>query len=273
MCCVVNTLAILVVVSMPSLSYYQVYNARCLNNRCFNYEIYLIGAVSTMKTIAIIGAGPGLGFSIAKKFGENGFRVALVSRNQEKLDQLAKKLKGLGIEATGFSADIYNKKQIVQAFSAIKTKYGFIDVLEFSPTAGHFPPTSASNVTEEEVIDHFQGTVIGAIRSIQQVLPDMLAKQTGAILVTTGLSAIYPIPMMGNIGISAAGLRNYVNNLHADLKSKGIYVGHLSLGVFIKEGTPTDAKHIADAWYDMYSQKEKAEETFPVGVTPETIIF
>lgn len=46
-----------------------------------------------MKTIAIVGAGPGLGLSIAKKFGKNGFQVALVARNEEKLNQLVAVLK------------------------------------------------------------------------------------------------------------------------------------------------------------------------------------
>ncbi|MET3212202.1 UNVERIFIED_CONTAM: hypothetical protein ABIC26_005224 [Paenibacillus sp. PvR008] len=78
--------------------------------------------------------------------------------------------------------------------------------------------------------------------------------------------------MMSNIGIALSGLRNYANNLHTDLAPKGIYVGHLSLGVFIKPGTQTDPKFIADAWYDMYTSQAKAEGTFPVGVTPETII-
>ena len=49
-----------------------------------------------MPTIAIVGAGPGLGFSIAKQFGRNGFRVALVSRTQSKLDGLAAQLGQLG---------------------------------------------------------------------------------------------------------------------------------------------------------------------------------
>lgn len=46
-----------------------------------------------MKTIAIIGAGLGLGLSIAKKFGAQGFKVALVSRNTEKLEIITNELK------------------------------------------------------------------------------------------------------------------------------------------------------------------------------------
>ncbi|RPK31373.1 SDR family NAD(P)-dependent oxidoreductase [Paenibacillus xylanexedens] len=87
-----------------------------------------------MKTIAIVGAGAGLGMSIAKKFGQNGFRVALIARNEEKLNQLVIELEQLGIEAASFQADILNKEQIEMAFAAIKEKYGFIDVLEYSPT-------------------------------------------------------------------------------------------------------------------------------------------
>ncbi|WP_063565560.1 SDR family oxidoreductase [Paenibacillus sp. O199] len=226
-----------------------------------------------MKTIVIVGAGPGLGMAIGQKFGQNGFQVALVSRHQDKLDNLAAQLKSEGIEASSFAADLYNPEQLTQAFDQIKEKYGFIDVLEFSPTVGQFPPTPAMNVTADNALDQFQGLVLGAIHSVQQVLPAMLERQTGAILFTTGLSAIYPIPMMGNVGIALGGLRNYANNLHTDLAPKGIYVGHLSLGVFIKPDTPTDPKYIADAWYDMYEEKDKAEETFPVGVTPETIVW
>lgn len=52
-----------------------------------------------MKTIAIVGAGPGLGLSLAKKFGEKGFRVAVISRNLDKLSIILKELRELNIEA------------------------------------------------------------------------------------------------------------------------------------------------------------------------------
>ncbi|WP_217591750.1 SDR family oxidoreductase [Cohnella sp. GbtcB17] len=225
------------------------------------------------KTIAIIGAGPGLGLSIARKFGSQGFRVALISRNQEKLDGLAAQLASENIEAAGFAADLYDKEQLAAAIQAVKDRFGFIDVVEFSPTVGQYPPTPAWQVTDENALDSFTGFTLGAIRAVQTVLPDMLERGTGALLFTTGLSAVYPMQMMGNQGIAMSGLRNYLTNLHKDLAPKGIYVGHLSLGVSIKPGTQTDPSYIADAWFALYSKQDKAEETFPVGVTPETIIW
>jgi len=212
-----------------------------------------------MKNIVIVGAGPGLGMSIAKKFGKNGFRVALIARNEEKLNQLVIELEQLGIEAASFQADILNKAQISLAFATIKEKYGFIDVVEYSPTPSIDTVTTALDVTEENALYQFQFNVLGAISSIREVLPDMLDKQSGALLFTTGGAAINPVPMMGNVGIAVSGLRNYIFNLNSELKDKGIYAGHISIGIWMQPNSGVQDK-IADIWYDMYTKRDRVEE-------------
>ncbi|MBX9997631.1 MULTISPECIES: SDR family NAD(P)-dependent oxidoreductase [Priestia] len=212
-----------------------------------------------MKNIVIVGAGPGLGMSIAKKFGKNGFRVALIARNEEKLNQLVIELEQLGIEAASFQADILNKDQISLAFTTIKEKYGFIDVVEYSPTPSIDTVTNALDVTEENALYQFQFNVLGAISSIREVLPDMLDKQSGALLFTTGGAAVNPVPMMGNVGIAVSGLRNYIFNLNSELKDKGIYAGHISIGIWMQPNSGVQDK-IADIWYDMYTKRDRVEE-------------
>lgn len=212
-----------------------------------------------MKNIVIVGAGPGLGMSIAKKFGKNGFRVALIARNEEKLNQLVIELEQLGIEAASFQADILNKHQISLAFATIKEKYGFIDVVEYSPTPSIDTVTNALDVTEENALYQFQFNVLGAISSIREVLPDMLDKQSGALLFTTGGAAVNPVPMMGNVGIAVSGLRNYIFNLNSELKEKGIYAGHISIGIWMQPNSGVQDK-IADIWYDMYTKRDRVEE-------------
>jgi len=212
-----------------------------------------------MKTIVIVGAGAGLGMSIAKKFGQNGFRVALIARNEEKLNQLVIELEQLGIEAASFQADILNKEQIEKAFAAIKEKYGFIDVLEYSPTPSFDTVAPTLDVTEENALYQFQYNVLGALSSVRQVLPDMLDKQNGALLFTTGGAAVHPVPMMGNVGIAISGLRNYIFNLNSELADKGVYAGHLSIGIWIQPNSGVQDK-IADIWYDMYTKRDRVEE-------------
>ncbi|MEK3900078.1 MULTISPECIES: SDR family NAD(P)-dependent oxidoreductase [unclassified Paenibacillus] len=212
-----------------------------------------------MKTIAIVGAGAGLGMSIAKKFGQNGFRVALIARNGDKLNQLISELEQLGIEAAPFQADILNKEEIEGAFAAIKEKYGFIDVLEYSPTPSFNTVAPTLEVTEENALYQFQFNVLGALSSVRQVLPEMLAKQSGALLFTTGGAAIHPVPMMGNVGIAVSGLRNYIFNLNSELADKGVYAGHLSIGIWMQPNSGVQDK-IADIWYDMYTKRDRVEE-------------
>jgi short-subunit dehydrogenase len=212
-----------------------------------------------MKTLAIIGAGRGLGMAIAKKFGQHGFQVALVARNKEKLNQLVAELTQAGIKAAAFQADILKNVELDSAFTAIKEKYGVVDVLEYSPISGIDAVAGSLNLTEEDTLYQFRLNVLGAITSVRQVLPEMLKNQSGALLFTTGASAIHPVSMMGNVGIAMAGLRNYVLNLNNELKDKGIYAGHLSIGIWMKPNSGVQNK-IADIWYDMYTKRNRAEE-------------
>ncbi|WP_449353083.1 SDR family NAD(P)-dependent oxidoreductase, partial [Streptomyces shaanxiensis] len=62
-----------------------------------------------MPTIAIIGAGPGMGLAIARTFGARGFDVALISRTKEKLQTLADQLGEEGITADAFPADVLDR--------------------------------------------------------------------------------------------------------------------------------------------------------------------
>ena len=228
-----------------------------------------------MKTLVIVGAGKGLGLSLAKRFGREDFQVALVSRNEEKLRKLVDELKGMQIEASYFVADLYKKGQIEKAIADVKKTYGQINVLEFSPTAGNYPPVSVLDVTPENTRDLFEGYIVGAIHTVNAVLPDMLQRKEGALLFTSGLSAIFPMPMMGSVGIALSGLRNYISNLHTELLPKGIQVAHRSLGLFMEAGTGgvNDPEVIADMWYNAYRNKEKWEDVYPAGVTPATIVW
>lgn len=228
-----------------------------------------------MKTLAIIGAGKGLGLSLAKRFGKEDFQVALVARNVVKLQEMVDELTAVGIEASYFTADIYSKEQIEKAITGIKAKYGQIDVLEVSPVPGNYPPTSVLELTVENARDAFEGYAASSINVVNAVLPDMRARKEGALLFTTGFSSIHPFPMMGNIGVGIAGLRNYVANLHTELLNEGIFVGHRALALFISEpgtGKVGDPDVIADMWYQAYAEKKVWEEEYPKGITPDALL-
>jgi NAD(P)-dependent dehydrogenase (short-subunit alcohol dehydrogenase family) len=186
-----------------------------------------------MPTIAIAGAGPGLGLGIARRFGREGFQVALISRRPEALDGYIDQLKTAGITAAGAA-------QVAAAFADIKERFGAVDVLEVSPRDPRtLPSLPASACTPDNVLEQLKVRVLGPIACVQQVLPDMLSA-----------------------GITTAGLRNYAHCLHKELAPKGIYAGFVCIGLQIKEGTKGDPDTLAAIYYDMFQKRDRAEEVY-----------
>jgi len=221
-----------------------------------------------VKTLAIVGAGPGLGLSLAKTFGQQDYRIALIARSQEKLDSYVQQLQDLHIEAAGFAADVMDAPQLESALALVKKTLGPVDMLEFSPlpdwTEPASAPTSVLDITPEKTLSQFHMSVLGAITSVKAVLPDMLARGNGVLFFTSGLSSIIPLPSLSNVGIATSGLRNYAYNLHETLADRGIYVGTLCIGVGIAKGDPqNDPDLIAARIYEMCEQRDRVEETFP----------
>ena len=89
--------------------------------------------MTNQKTIAIFGAGTGLGASVAARFGREGYKVALIARSPTGLDLLKAKLAEQGIEALSFPADLTDLADIPSLVQAIEAQLGSIDVALFSP--------------------------------------------------------------------------------------------------------------------------------------------
>src|SRR4051812_11500554 len=70
------------------------------------------------KTIAIVGAGPGVGLAVAERFGREGFNVALLARNLQRLERMARELFAKGIEAKAFAADMLDRPGLRVALEA-----------------------------------------------------------------------------------------------------------------------------------------------------------
>jgi NAD(P)-dependent dehydrogenase (short-subunit alcohol dehydrogenase family) len=215
-----------------------------------------------MPTLAIIGAGPGMGLAIARTFGQNGFTVALLARDHAKRDQLVASLADEGITAAGFSADIADRPSLVAAFAAVKEQFGPVEVLEFSPANRALPLAGPTDVTIENLQPQIDFYIYGALTAVQQVLPDMLARGSGTLLFTTGASSVYPNPMMGNVGIATAGLRNWAHALHGALADHGIQVGHVAINAWIGQQAGAEPEQIAPLYWELYTQRDQVERIF-----------
>jgi short-subunit dehydrogenase len=190
------------------------------------------------KVIAIFGAGPLLGLSIAQRFGREKYKVALVSREQSRLTNLASELAREGIQAETFPAELLDPEQGVQAAKAIENHFGKIDVLVYGPSATGF--TSASKLTADEMNNALSLFLLTPLRLVQAVLPGMLERREGAILATHGITAVRSLPHLSGPGTAAAAARNYLHALNAELLDTGVFAGNVVVGGYIRRHNPPD---------------------------------
>ncbi len=226
------------------------------------------------KTIAIIGAGTGVGMAIAERFGKEGYNVALIARTEEKLTVLVNQLATQGITSAYFQADILERNALSDALLAAKKHFGTIDVLEFSPQ----PPMSSirtpmnSNVDDMQFQIEFQ--LLSAVAAVQAVLPGMLENKSGSLLFTTASSAQKPLVLTGSFGIAAGALLNYARSLNKELAPENIFAGIVSIAGMVYSGDEPDpqfvsqfpkgmpfvaAKDVAEAHWQLHTSQNKCE--------------
>jgi NADP-dependent 3-hydroxy acid dehydrogenase YdfG len=212
------------------------------------------------KTVVIVGAGPMLGMSVARAFGARDYSVALISRRREALDAMVAELDDAGVSAAGFVADLRDADQLTEALAGARTKFGSIDVLEYSPLAMAFVPPS--QVTAEIARDAFDFLVTGAITAVRAVLPEMQARGDGVLLFASGRSALLPMKLLGSLGLASAAQRHYVYSLNEELRDSGIFVGSVPILARMDRDA---ADAVAALFLEMVDQRDRVERVYGPG--------
>ena len=243
-----------------------------------------------MKTVAIFGAGPALGLSVARRFATEGHRVALVARRQENLDALVADLPG--VETATFTADLLDRDRLTTTVAAINARFGHIDVAVYSPNGLDQERVGILDVDADALPGQLDLLLLTPIALTQLLLPGMRERGEGSLLFASGTSAVEPTPQLANIGIALAGMRNYVHNLHQTLAADGVYAGVVPIGGLIRRsaveallatqaGTDQfadfttdelrfdllDPDAIADVFWNLHTKRDRPEEIIGGGLT------
>lgn len=211
----------------------------------------------TEKVMLIVGAGPGISLSTARRFGSEGFKVALIARSLKSLQQYEEDLKKEGIEAKGFPGDASSEESLKAAIDSVIKTYGNIDVLLYN--AAILKPGKPTELSVDDLIYDFKVNVAGALTSVKEVVPQMV---NGTILLTGGGLALYPNADLASLSIGKSGIRSLAYSLHQELSPKGIYVGTITIKGFVQEGTYFSPENIANAFYSMYENQTETEMMF-----------
>ncbi len=193
-----------------------------------------------MTTIAIVGAGQGLGAAVARKFGAEGLDVALISRNQERVDQLAADLQAEGLTARGYAASVRDPKALIAALDRAAQELGPIEVLEYSPLPQREFLRPVLETTVDDLAAAVEFSVYGPVTAVNQVLQGMRSLGRGSVLFVNGGSGARPNANVAGTSIAFAGEGAYARMLHDVLAPENIHVGQLIIPGAIRPGHPSN---------------------------------
>ena len=213
-----------------------------------------------MTSIAIIGAGKGLGAAVARRFGKEGFAVGLISRHQGRLDALAAELEQDGVQAKGFTADVRDPESIAAALEQVTETLGPIEVLQYSPLPQKDFMRPVLETTPADLKGPIEFSIYGPVTAVHQVLPGMRFLPEGSnpsIIFINGGSAVKPGRNVTGTSVAFAGQAAYAELLHEVLGEEGIYVGQLIIGGRIIEGDPEkDPDVLADRIFALHTERD-----------------
>jgi short-subunit dehydrogenase len=207
------------------------------------------GASIDHRHLLLVGAGPGLGIAIARRFGVGGYGITLVARDTDRLDELADNLADTGAEIDTFSADASDPEGLRARMSALYRRHGAPGLVIYNAVMGapdQLLSSSVAHLQEAYAVD-----VIGAIVVAQVAAPAMRAAGFGTIMVTGGGFADHPIPVLATVSLGKAALRSAATMLGADLESDGIRVATLTILGQIVAGTAFDPARIAERYWEV----------------------
>lgn len=172
------------------------------------------------KVAIITGAGRGIGYATALKFGREGAVVIACDINADQAQQAARDVAEAGGEAMGFQIDVRDPDSLATMVEAVVGRYGRIDCLVNN--AGIVQDSTLKNMTEEQFDSVIEINLKGVYNCTKAVVDVMLKQSSGVILNASSIVGIYGNFGQTNYAASKFGVIGMVKTWARELGRKGI---------------------------------------------------
>ncbi len=195
----------------------------------------------TGKVALVTGASSGIGRALARAVAAEGMRVALVGRSAERLNAVAAEI---GDDALALPADLTKPDELDRVVHDTLSRFGGIDVL--LPNAGLYIPGDVAKGDPDAWDELIAINVSSVFRLVRAVLPGMIERKSGHIVVTSSIAGHQAIHWEPVYSASKHAIQSFVHGLRRQVQGDNIRVGEVSPGVVLNElWGYTDAASIA----------------------------
>ena len=210
------------------------------------------------KIAVVIGAGPGLGAAVVRRFAREGFTVAAVARNASTVASLA--------EARHYAADTTDAASVASLFAKIHKELGPVEVLVYN--AGAFQMGSILDLSPEDFERCWRANCLGGFLCAREVARGMVDRGHGTILLTGATASLRGSANFACLAVGKFGLRALSQSMARELGSKGVHVAHVVVDGQIESARTKQAGRaantvlapdaIAETYWHLHSQDPTA---------------
>ncbi|ANK88237.1 MULTISPECIES: SDR family oxidoreductase [unclassified Rhizobium] len=177
------------------------------------------------KVAAVTGAASGIGLECARTMLAAGARVVLIDRNEEALRDVCSKL---GEKAIPLVVDLLDPKSVAQMMPAILEKAGQLDI--FHANAGSYIGGEVLDGDPDAWDRMLNLNINAAFRSVHAVLPHMVGRKTGDIILTSSVAGMIPVVWEPIYTASKHAVQAFVHTLRRQVAKHGLRVGAVAPG-------------------------------------------
>ena len=175
---------------------------------------------------AVVGVGAGLGAALARRFAV-GYKVALIARSGDIIEKVSEELRAAGGIALPIRSDTTIAEQIAATHEQIRRELGSLEILIYN--GGRRPMGRLLETTPEVFEQTWRLHTFGAFLWARQVVPEMLSRGSGAVLITGATAGVRPWPTSAAFAPAKFAVRGLAQVLARDLHPQGIHVAYINV--------------------------------------------
>lgn len=181
------------------------------------------------KAILITGAGRGIGKRLALGFAGSGARVGLLARSKAELDLADLEIEHNHGTSLRLRADVRDYEQVAVAADRMRVTYGAIHAL-ICAAGVQGPIGPFSNTDPRQYLEVAHTNLLGSMNACRAVLPEMIARRSGKVILLAGDGADGPRPGFGPYSATKAALVRFAETLAEEVREHNIQVNCVNPG-------------------------------------------
>lgn len=175
----------------------------------------------------VTGASSGIGFELARQFGEHGFDLIVVAED-EGIAGAADELRDLRVEVEPVQADLARAADVDLVWERVRARGRPLSAIAINAGVGVGGPFVDNSLEDE--LRLIELNVVSVVRLAKHAVRDMVARGFGRMLFTSSIAAELPAPFMAVYGASKSFVQSFAEALHHELKDTGVTVTALQPG-------------------------------------------